>query len=133
MKSKGEYQNLFHHRNRLKVRFVFQFEKLVSEEQKLRKINLFINNGFLHKQISFFHNTDFLILSYCISSWEIWIFFKKGLKMHIKINNGKFILSLWNFTTAFRFIIAFQKVFNKQNPRTLGFRGLSLGILAHLC
>ena len=57
-------------------------------------------------------------------------FFKKGLKMYMVINNGKFILSLWNFTTAFRFIIAIQKVFNSQNTRTLVFRGLNSGILA---
>ena len=57
-------------------------------------------------------------------------FLKKGLKMHIVINNGKFILSLGNFTTAFRFVIAIQKVVNSQNPRTLGLRGLSSGILA---
>ena len=51
--------------------------------------------------------------------------------MHILINNGKFILLMWNFTTAFRSIIAIQKVFNHQNPRTLSFRGLSSAILAH--
>ena len=28
-------------------------------------------------------------------------------------------------------MIAIQKVFNSQNPRTLGFRGLNSGILAH--
>ena len=35
-----------------------------------------------------------------------------------------------NFSKAFKFAIAVQKVCNNQNPRTLGFRGLSSGILA---
>ena len=40
--------------------------------------------------------------------------------MHIVINNGKLILSLWNFNTAFRFFISIQKVFNSQNLWVLG-------------
>ena len=107
------------------------------------KINLFINNGFLDKQIAFFHNTDFFIV-WRHSEYTFWkkngiitinldvdiVFFKKGLKMHVVINIGKVILALWNFNTTFRFAIAIQEVCNSQNPRTLDFRELSSGILA---